>query len=229
MSERSRFELHSGERQTGAELGKIRKDHVFRYECALECIQRYMGQEIEAGGLFGLDIFCATGYGTYLLGRSLPCVMWGIEGSEEAVRVSRQAYPNQNLLFSCKIYPFVLPQERFDFIVCIESLEHVDEYSSYFKMLSAALVPKGTLILTVPNEELLPLRIHKGKFHVKHFYRKEIEEIAHSENFMVKAYFGQNLYLLNEEAIVGNLSEEEMQLVENQDGQIMQFAMQKKS
>lgn len=50
----------------------------------------------------------------------------------------------------------------FDFVTCIESLEHITDYRAALQVMMDSLVPGGKLLLTVPNNDRL-------KCHVNHW------------------------------------------------------------
>ncbi len=204
--------LHSGERQTATTFADIRLDHRLRYEWA--------DQRIPAN-TFGIDAFCGNGYGTWLLGHGR--TLLGIDGSPEAVELASLHYRLPGTFFSNQYFPFDLPQERFDFVVSLESIEHVDAGADLFKRLYQSLKPGGQLIYSTPCEELLPHKKMNNHFHFKHYTVRETFELAESHGMKIAEWAGQNVYGL-EPDLPGCgrlLAESEMMLQPNQAGQFL--------
>ncbi|MGB7533072.1 MAG: radical SAM protein [Halobacteriota archaeon] len=222
------FDLCSGERQTAPKIENIRADHLNRYELVVKYINHFFANPDE---LFGLDIFSGVGYGTFLLNQKLGCVMIGIEGSKDAVNFAKKHYDNSSILLAQKIFPFYLPKETFDFIVCIESIEHVKEYELFFKNISYALKENAYLFLSVPNEKVVPLNVYKDDFnyHHKHFTKEKIEEYCKRNGLRVISTWGQNLYKLRNGKILQTLVVQDMKLIENKEGQINVYILKKES
>lgn len=168
------FKLNSGERVTAVAIDDIPPDHWARYEFARDCL-------IEMNAtrpLIGADIFCGAGYGTQFLAQTLPCHILGIDGSAEAIERASRQYANLNLFFSHKFFPFSLPPEHFDFIVSMESIEHVEDGELFFNVLEQALKPGGRLIISAPNSEVVDLGKNPYAWHYRHYTRQEIENMG---------------------------------------------------
>jgi 2-polyprenyl-3-methyl-5-hydroxy-6-metoxy-1,4-benzoquinol methylase len=126
--------------------------------------------------LYGADIFCGSGYGSALIASRTRAHLLSIDGSTEAIQNANRLYFNPRIFFCAKHFPFHLPESQFDFIACIESLEHIKDYASFFTLLAASIKPGGLLFVSVPNEEIMP---HGGyKWHIKHFYADELRQLA---------------------------------------------------
>ena len=90
------FSLHSGERQTGTCLDAIRRDHRVRYDLAISWLRKRGGK---VGELFGLDIFCGNGYGTYMLTQLMGCKVLAIDASAEAIVLANRWYGTAGSFF----------------------------------------------------------------------------------------------------------------------------------
>lgn len=203
--------LHSGERQTAIEYQSIRADHRFRYEWAAERIPSQS---------FGLDVFCGNGYGTWLLGNSRFVI--GIDGSPEAIDLANKHYRRQSTLFALAYYPFELPERSFDFIVALESLEHVADGAQFFCRICRALKPGGNLIFSTPCEDFLPLAATGNHFHYKHYTLDETISLANSHGLSLVSFSGQNTYIIDELGRQGELlPADQMQLKPGYPGQFV--------
>ena len=205
------FSLHSGERQTATEYGQIRADHRFRYEWAQKHIP---------AGAFGLDLFCGNGYGSWLLGRF--CHVIGIDGSAEAIELANQKFHGVSTFFCVGRYPFDLPKQSFDYVVSLESIEHVEQGHVFFKQICQSLKIGGHFVFSTPCEDLLPHGATGNHFHYKHYTLKETLDLADSFGVTLSEYCGQNVYEINSDGTQGALlSEDEMSLMPAHPGQFI--------
>lgn len=225
QSENKRFSFESGERQTGDSLGKIRADHLVRYELALNKIQSECNR---TDILFGLDVFCGNGYGSYLLSDKSGCSMMGIDASSESIEFARKFYSTSNVFFSAKEFPFSLPVGIADFVVCFESLEHVRDSKRLVNEIVRSLKPGAYVFISTPNEKIMSLRKNSNKFHFRHFGFDEVfNEFVEKRGLILREWYGQNVYSMNDVGCVtGLLPVEMMQLTQNIQGQFNVFVFQ---
>jgi SAM-dependent methyltransferase len=221
------FSLHSGERQTAEALDGIRCDHRARYEKAADTIRN---QFSDTESLFGLDIFCGTGYGAFLVNQLLGCSVLGIEGSSEAVTFANEHFPGKNLYYVYKRFPFELPSSIFDFVLCYESLEHVEDDGALLQNMAQTLKPRGFLFISVPNEAINSLSRNPNRFHFRHYHHKDITgRLSASFNLEIISWYGQNVYRMNEGVVCGLLDDTEMKLIEKSEGQFNVYVCRKRN
>ncbi len=203
--------LYSGERQTAIDYASIRADHRFRYDWSDRRIPR---------GTFGVDVFCGNGYGTWLLSQSR--FVLGIDGSSEAIASADANFRRKSNLFSTSYFPFDLPKSSLDFVVALESIEHVIDGEAFYAMICRALKPGGLLVFSTPCEDFLPLVATANHFHFKHYTLDETLKLAGTNGMEMMHFAGQNTYHLTEDGKQGDLlPEEQMQLKESQPGQFI--------
>ncbi len=213
------LDLRSGERQVGADYDSIRADHRFRYEWADE--------RIPASG-FGLDAFCGTGYGTWLLSKHRN--VWGIDGSPDAIRHAERHFRTENAKFSVGYYPFDLPGETFDFVVSLESIEHVPDGPGFLAALVRSLAPDGILAFSVPCEDALPHSVMRNPFHVRHYTLQETRDMISANGLDVVEWAGQDVYAMAPGGRLGPmLGEEAMRLRPASIGQFVVFLARKRA
>jgi 2-polyprenyl-3-methyl-5-hydroxy-6-metoxy-1,4-benzoquinol methylase len=205
--------LNSGERQTATRFDDIRADHRVRYEWA--------NALIPPGG-FGLDVFCGNGYGAWLLGGTRR--VWAIDGSVDAVRLAEEHYRRPGTLFSAAYWPFELPTACFDFVVSLESIEHVPDGDVFFRALVDSLKPGGQILFSTPCQDLLPLEKTGNHFHHRHYSLAESLAMADSGGLKLIDWAGQNTYRMLDDGRQGPLlADEEMVLRPRQAGQFVMF------
>lgn len=178
------FSLKSGERQFAATLTDIRGDHVNRYAFGLK--------HLETAG-FGLDVFCGNGYGSYMAAQE-GHHMLAMDASAEALAVANENYAADTVYFARKLWPFDLPAETFDFCFCLESIEHVQNGGAFLNAIYKALKPGGILILSTPNQDLMPFVPEQHKFHIRHYTEKESFDLLKQRKMEVITWGGQDVY-----------------------------------
>lgn len=169
------YSLSSGERYSTLDLNCIGYDHLLRYNYVIK-----REKEREAGAktrqLFGADIFCGSGYGAAMIADDLDVFMLAIDGSAEAVQVAEEKVMRPNIIYAGKLFPFDLPESKFDFIASMESLEHVRDFEVFFSTLAHSLKGGGRLYLSVPNENIMPYQGYV--WHFKHFKPEHLRALA---------------------------------------------------
>ena len=206
------FRLHSGERQTAKDYEDIRADHRNRYEWAETHLP-------ERG--CGLDIFCGNGYGTWKL--AVNRFVIGFDASEEAIEFAQKHFQIGGAVFQRRLYPFGIPVGCFDFVVSLESIEHIEDGLGFFKALAASLKPGVRFFFSVPCEYVLPLEITGNHFHHKHYSVPEIEQMLKEVDLTLVDWAGQNTYRIEGSTIVGLLPEQECVLQSRTPAQFLIF------
>lgn len=219
----SRFSLHSGERQTAPSITEIRRDHVARYEYASQVITNHISQA-HAG--FGIDLFCGNGYGTSFLANTTGQVTLGIDASTEAIDFANKHYACEINFFTAKAFPFSLPKNTFDFVVCLESLEHVEDAKRFLTEIFTSMKPGALLILSTPNSEIWSLDVNPNPFHYRHYSREELLRLLSTtfrNELRLLDWHGQNIYHFVDQKISHCLPTVDMELCPQQEGQILVF------
>lgn len=211
--------LYSGERQTAESYEGIRADHRFRYEWA--------DRSLPAGG-FGLDVFCGNGYGSWLLSQKNRIVL-GVDGSAEAIQAADANYKTPRTFFSSSYWPFELPAEKFDFVVALESIEHVSDGSEFFRSLVGSLKPRGLIAFSTPNEDLLPLEATGNHFHARHYTLAQTLELAESSELDLITWAGQDCYSMVDGRQGAQIPPDRMELREREPGQFTMTVARKRS
>ncbi len=183
-------ELHSGERETATSILEISKHSIYRYNFVLDYLKNYFySKEIN-----GLDIFCGNGYGTFFLAKYLNLQMIvGIDGCEDAIKQAKKYYKRSNNKFKHKIFPFRLENNKYDFIVCLESIEHINEQNLLLKNMYNALKKGSILFISTPNKDFFP-KTSEDKFHKKLYNSDELENLLIKYNFEILDKYGQNVF-----------------------------------
>lgn len=163
-------------RLTGERIvpGKVTLDRELASRSRYEFAARYVeGRRV-------LDIGCGEGYGSAMLAEKAAHVV-GTDSSEEVIEYAAAKYSGANLEFRC------MPAEKhafadgsFDVVVCLELIEHVEDYVAVMEEMHRLLKPGGILILSTPNKDVTSPGREKPihEFHVHEFTIPELWELC---------------------------------------------------
>lgn len=130
-----------------ARLGFIREALVDHF--GLDSRARYA-----LGGLAALDIGCGAGLVAEPLAR-MGAKVEGIDAGDEVISVARAHAEGQGLSITYHVGDVLAFAESnagcFDFITCLEVVEHVLDLQSFMNAISRLLKPGGLLIYSTPN------------------------------------------------------------------------------
>lgn len=167
------------ERQQSTTFGGIRLDHLRRYLFALNGLKSPV-----------LDAACGTGYGSFLMAEEGHTVT-AVDIEREAVDWGQMYYGHPNIQWTIgDILNQPWGEEKFNTIVCFETLEHLAEPDKVLGMFYESLNPGGKLIVSVPNEEKYPFNNGEAfggdKYpHLRHYTPEQLEEALTLAHFSV--------------------------------------------
>lgn len=96
-----------------------------------------------------LDAGCGTGELAYEIARRGAKFVQGVDFSQEAILLAQNNYTLPNLAYACADLGRI--KGKFDAIVSLGTLEHMDDPFASLRALKAMLKPHGHLIITCPN------------------------------------------------------------------------------
>lgn len=105
-------------------------------------------KEINWNGKSVLDVGCGTGLFSYLCAKKGANVL-GIDYANEAIDLANKTYQHKNLKFKNMNANRI--QGKFDVIVSIGTLEHMDEPFKFLRLIKSKLEKNGKILLTNPN------------------------------------------------------------------------------
>jgi 2-polyprenyl-3-methyl-5-hydroxy-6-metoxy-1,4-benzoquinol methylase len=180
-------ELLKGERMYATSQQDMAPDHHYRYQYALQYIQK--GDRV-------LDAACGCGYGVhYMASRSEASLVTGVDRSQHALDWANRyfAHPNAVYLKIDMSKPFVkkLPSLPYHVVTCFETVEHFQDDRALLRQLHQVLVPGGLLLVSVPNEEVIPHLDNPfypnrvNPFHYRHYRPAELEKLLADSGFQI--------------------------------------------
>jgi 2-polyprenyl-3-methyl-5-hydroxy-6-metoxy-1,4-benzoquinol methylase len=166
-------------RQWGHTVNEIKKDHVNRYRFAKQHVTGRV-----------LDAACGCGYGSkILLENAVEAV--GVDDSIEAIEWAREFFRGPQFI-NGKIEeaPWT---GKFETIVSLETLEHIKNPEEALKAFRRSCI--GTLIASVPNENLYPFKAevfaNDDSPHFRHYRPEEFQDLLEWSGFKVVGRFCQ--------------------------------------
>jgi SAM-dependent methyltransferase len=130
---------------------RVRSLRNLPHRMRLRAIEREV-RRLDLGGGTYADFGCSNGFVTERIRRLTGAARaWGFDHLEEHLEIGRAQYPA--IEFSLlDLNQATSTPTRFDFVTCLETLEHVGDLETAIDNLLAATKPGGTALITVPVE-----------------------------------------------------------------------------
>lgn len=128
-----------------------------------------------------LDIACGEGYGSAIIAKEWGAKeVIGVDISEEAINNAHSNFGGyDNLKFlQCSVYDLtnVLKNKKFDVVVSLETIEHLEFPEVFLSLISSYKKHNGIIVISCPNDNLYyPTDLERNPYHFKkytenHFY-----------------------------------------------------------
>jgi len=150
---------------------------------AAEHFVRYAAAKALAPGRRVLDIACGEGYGSWLLREWGAREVVGVDVSDEAIAVANTRFAREGVRFlrsDASRVCDLLGEERFDLIVCFETIEHVPDPSSLLRALRLLASPEAVILLSCPNDHVTTKPEESNPFHLRKYTFAEFKSLAQS-------------------------------------------------
>lgn len=135
-----------------------------------------------------LDLACGTGYGTRLLARV--ATVTGVDRDEGAISLSRSRSDATFVL--AETPPVPLPAAAFDFAVCFETIEHIDDDVELVREMRRVLRPTGRLLVSTPNADVsAPGGEPLNRWHVREHTLVSLSALLREGGFEISALYAQ--------------------------------------
>jgi 2-polyprenyl-3-methyl-5-hydroxy-6-metoxy-1,4-benzoquinol methylase len=152
------------------ELLELHREHIMRYVFALPFSHNKSV----------LDAACGCGYGSFYLASKGAKQIVGIDTSEEAIAFATQNYAKDNLSFqimNCSNLAFA--DRAFDVVCSFETIEHLEDPTSFLFESKRVLREGGVFIVSTPNIEVYESdnSFAGNMFHVREFTLEEFQSL----------------------------------------------------
>jgi 2-polyprenyl-3-methyl-5-hydroxy-6-metoxy-1,4-benzoquinol methylase len=144
-------------------------------------------------GLKVLDYGCSIGEVTVLLAKMFPLLKFeGADISPIKLKIANEFIKKEKIhnvkYFECDD-PGKLEKEKYDFVICTETLEHILEYKEFLVGLEKSLKIGGRMHITTPSGPLEILSDELDELHREHIHHYELEDlkemIGHKQDVMI--------------------------------------------
>ena len=153
--------------------------YVSRRELIIWAIGKYFSSAKNA-----IDIGCGTGFNLLGIKQHYPTLcLHGCDASQRSLQIAR-SYDTDINFFESSIYE-VNSEKKFDLVMALDVLEHLDEDVLALKNIHGLLADKGGAIITVPQHPFLWSPADEYAHHVRRYTRKELLSKAAEAGFKV--------------------------------------------
>lgn len=167
--------------------------HVARYMIAKEFVK---DKKI-------LDIACGEGYGSFLLHQWGALKVTGVDISADAIQNAQMNFSQTGIEFICSNAQNIVFEEKYDVIISLETIEHVNDESQYLNVLKNALTDDGILIVSCPNDHWYYNENESNEYHLRKYTFDDF--VLSSESVLGKAkhwllgtnVFGYGNFIIN--------------------------------
>lgn len=179
--------MNRGERQITTQYDQIRPDHLNRYEFACQHLDN-LNQDSKI-----LDLACGIGYGTLMLSKKTKALVTGVDIELAAITHAKQHFSNDHTQFICQDAKLLdIKANSQDAVVSFETIEHVDFDQQLLEMFFKVLKPRGQLICSTPNQDVMPFDPEKFEYHLKHYTNDELTGLLQNAGFQKIQLYAQH-------------------------------------
>lgn len=133
-----------------------------------------------------LDIACGSGYGSHILASKAASVH-GVDADALTIDYALKHYAAKNVTFSVSKAESYRPAKRYDKIISVETIEHLEDPEQFLAIAASWLKPGGAIWLTCPLSEG-PGAAEPNPFHVSEMTRKRLDGMM-KKRFCDVAFF----------------------------------------
>ncbi len=133
--------------------------HVARYQVAKQFVS---GKSV-------LDIACGEGYGSLLMKQWGAREVTGVDIDLAAIESAKRNFLVDGVSFICGDAETLTSNDKFDVIVSLETMEHVENEQVYLSKLKALLAEDGVLILSCPNDHWYFSENESNPYHLRKY------------------------------------------------------------
>lgn len=153
--------IGDGERLMVSTMEKVAFNHVARYEWAIR-------EADKLGAKTAIDAACGIGYGSKLMAEH-GFTVTAVDRDQDAADYQKKFSDPAVTFIRSTCEEIELPKA--DIGVSIETVEHIQDDIGWLKKLRAAC---KNLIVTVPNQDVIPFRPEIHRHHMRHYTKGQL-------------------------------------------------------
>jgi SAM-dependent methyltransferase len=165
-------------------MERLSFDDAGRYD-GLEAsihMARYSLAHSHCQGKRVLDVACGEGYGSRLLKNWGATEVYGIDVSSDAISHAQKHFSGEGVQFYCAAAENLLQllvDQKFDLIVSLETIEHLENPEKFLSDLKCLLNPGGCIIVSCPNDNwYFPLDTESNPYHLKKYQFEDFRSLT---------------------------------------------------
>lgn len=164
----------------------MRLEHLGRYLWAKDIIEKHNLKNV-------LDVACASGYGTKILSTACDSIT-GIDNKEKYLNLAKEKNSVKNINYLLKDVNKENFKNKYDCIVCFETLEHLKNPNEFLTKLYNCLTNNGILLISVPNDkyEIIENGKNKDSYHLHTFSLNALKNIFKNHKLNIINILGQS-------------------------------------
>lgn len=125
---------------------QLLKHDVDYFRAPLELIKKYCDKDMSI-----LDIGCGTGNFVKILSELGYKNLIGVDIEKDSILEGRKLNKLQNIFSLDEIN---LKEQNFDTVICIYTIEHIEDMKKFLNLLLGVLRAKGILLIVTPNTSI---------------------------------------------------------------------------
>ncbi len=169
------------------------EEHWVRYQEILKLLKKYLPNEsVEI-----LDVGCGPGQLGKLILKEGYKNVWGIDISDESLRLAEQKGLKTKKVNLEENFPF--GENIFDCVIASEVIEHIYDTEHFLDEIKRILKPSGILIITTPNvaslgrrlmllvgkNPILEYKLSGGAGHIRYFTFRDMAHLLREKGFIL--------------------------------------------
>ena len=104
---------------------------------------------------------------------------------KNAIKLAKEYSKNKNVNFFSKDVLGLNANKKYDFVMAIETLEHIKNDVKAIEKASKILTQKGFLLITVPINERYRTEFDNRSGHIRRYYKKDLIEKLQKQGFEI--------------------------------------------
>jgi len=133
-----------------------------------------------------LDVGCGMGDNLRYILRNQAAFL-GLEYAEPTAKAAKKLLAGRANIFRGSADAIPFGDEKFDLVLCIEVLEHIERDDQGCREIARVLKPGGALILSLPYRHWFPAYL-RGMGHLRHYTRTDVDKILRGAGLTVTTY-----------------------------------------
>lgn len=183
-------------------------NHIVRYQFAVDQVKEKLVENV-------LDVACGVGYGSHYMADSLSdSLVKGVDISFAAIEEAKRVYGHNRVSFylaDAVNLPAHITKIKYDLIVSLETLEHLNSQELFLENICAILKPGGVFIVSTPNVDVTGHHEEGSQeFHIKEYNLEEFRAALSGAGFNSCVLYGQ---YYSDEGLLRNEMRNELNLL----------------